>query len=242
MTRDEYIAGLRADSSAFVSAVEGADLAATVPSCPEWTLRDLAAHLGSHYRWVRGNLGRSPDEGPQPRGELDGPPADDAIASWVGAGAEALATTLERTDLETPCWTFFGTPRAGFWCRRTAHESAVHRWDAQNTSGEAEPIGPLAGDGIDEWLALLGVIRGEGLARPEPVCIHLHCTDGPGEWLLAFGGDGMTVTPEHAKGDAAVRGTASDLFLLLLGRKSATDVEVFGDAVVLDGFLAQSSF
>jgi hypothetical protein len=52
----------------------------------------------------------------------------------------------------------------------------------------------------------------------------------------------MTVTPEHAKGDAAVRGTASDLLLLLLGRASATDVEVFGDALVLDGFLAQSSF
>jgi len=242
VTRDDYLAGLLDNASAFVDAVQGADLDATVPSCPDWKLRDLAGHLGTHYRWVRGNVGRSPDEGPQPRGELAGPPADDTIAAWVGEGATALAETLGQTDMDTPCWTFFGPSRAGFWHRRTAQESAMHRWDAQNTTGEADPIGPLAVDGVDEWLALLGVIRGDGLARPEPATIHLHCTDAPGEWLLALGADGMTVTPEHAKGDAAVRGTASDLLLLLLGRKSATDVEVFGDVVVLDGFLAQSSF
>ena len=243
MTRDEYLAGLRTNASAFVDAVDHADLDATVPSCPEWKLRDLAAHLGTHYRWVRGNLGRSQEAGPQPRDELDGPPADDAMARWVADGADALATTLEHTDLDAPCWTFCGPSRAGFWCRRTAHESAMHRWDAQNTNGNADPIdGALAVDGIDEWLALLGVIRRDALAREEPTTIHLHCTDGPGEWLLALDGDGMTVTAEHAKGDAAVRGSASDLLLLLLGRRSATDVEVFGDADVLRAFLDQSSF
>jgi uncharacterized protein (TIGR03083 family) len=242
VTRDEYLAGLRADAAAFVAAVVGADLDATVPSCPEWKLRDLAGHLGTHYRWVRGNVGRSQEDGPQPRDALDGPPGDDALAAWVGEGAAALAATLEQTDPDAPCWTFFGPSRAGFWQRRTAHESGMHRWDAQNTVGDADPIGPLAVDGIDEWLGLLGVIRGDALARSEPVTVHLHCTDAPGEWLLALGADGMTVTPEHAKGDAAVRATASDLLLLLLGRRSATDVEVFGDTAVLDGFLAQSSF
>jgi uncharacterized protein (TIGR03083 family) len=242
VTRDEYLTGLRDNAAAFVAAVEGADLDATVPSCPDWKLRDLAVHLGGHYRWVRGNVGRSQEDGPQPRAELGDPPADDAVAGWVGEGAAALVATLEQTDVDAPCWTFFGPSRAGFWFRRTAHESAMHRWDAQHALGDADPIGPLAVDGIDEWLGLLAVIRGEGLARPEPVTVHLHCTDEPGEWLLALGPDGMTVTPEHAKGDAAVRGTASDLLLLLLGRASATDVEVFGDALVLDGFLAQSSF
>ncbi len=53
--------------------------------------------------------------------------------------------------------------------------------------------------------------------------IHLHCTDGEGEWLITRAGDDVVVTREHAKGDVAARGTASDLLLFLWGRVPATD-------------------
>jgi uncharacterized protein (TIGR03083 family) len=244
MTRDEYIAALRANAHALGAAARSAPLDTRVPSCPEWSLRDLVGHVGSHYRWVGANLTRAPDDGPQPVRELPPSPGGESAIEWLEQGAEELASALEVADLDAPCWTFGGEQKVAFWCRRTTQETAVHRWDAQNAaSGAAEPIDPaLAADGIDEWLGLLNAFRGAKLARVEPQTIHLHCTDEPGEWLLSLDASGMQVTPEHAKGDVAARGTASDLLLMLLGRKSASDVEVFGDAALLDSFLEHSSF
>ena len=54
-----------------------------------------------------------------------------------------------------------------------------------------------------------------------------------GEWLARLTPDGVVVTAEHAKGDVAARGTASDLLLFLYGRVPAHDLEVFGDSSLL---------
>ncbi len=62
--------------------------------------------------------------------------------------------------------------------------------------------------------------------------MHLHRTDGDGEWMFAGDGEGgVTVTHEHGKGDAAVRGTAANLLLWIWGRP-ADGLECFGDAEV----------
>jgi hypothetical protein len=66
--------------------------------------------------------------------------------------------------------------------------------------------------------------------------VHLHCTDTEGEWLIVRAGDDLVVTREHAKGDVAARGTASDLMLYLWGRVGADPLEVFGDAAALTRF------
>jgi hypothetical protein len=51
------------------------------------------------------------------------------------------------------------------------------------------------------------------------------------------GRDGAyAVSREHAKGDVAARGSASDLLLFLWGRVSAERLEVFGDAELLARF------
>lgn len=65
---------------------------------------------------------------------------------------------------------------------------------------------------------------------------HFHRTDGPGEWLVRFMPEGPVVTREHAKGDVAVRGIASDLFLFLWRRLPADRLEVFGDADLLSRY------
>ena len=57
---------------------------------------------------------------------------------------------------------------------------------------------------------------------------------GTGEWLVTLGPEGPTVEHAHAKGDVAVRGTASDLLLLLWNRVPVDRCEVFGDAGLLD--------
>ncbi len=45
--------------------------------------------------------------------------------------------------------------------------------------------------------------------------MHLHCTDGDGEWLVRLAPDGVTVVNEHAKADVAAAGRACDLLLFL---------------------------
>jgi hypothetical protein len=48
----------------------------------------------------------------------------------------------------------------------------------------------------------------------------------------------VTVEHAHAKGDVAVRGTASDLLLLLWNRAGSDRFQVFGDAGLLDRWRA----
>ncbi len=125
--------------------------------------------------------------------------------------------------------------RAAFWQRRQAHEAAIHRYDAQLAAGSPQPVnGTLAADGVDELLTVLGPRSfGAALAGP-PATLHLHCTDRQGEWLVRLTDSGFEVERAHAKGDVAVRGPASDLFLFSHNRRGTDGLEVFGDAAVLE--------
>jgi uncharacterized protein (TIGR03083 family) len=236
----DYISALRSNGTAAARAARDMPMETTVPSCPEWTLRDLAHHLGSHHRWVAGNLDQPPDGKAFKRREE--PPADEAIPDWLEAGAEMLATKLAATDPTKPCWTWVPfDDSVGFWARRTAHETAMHRWDAQNADGEADAVeAELAADGVDEYLGILGAFQGRRF--PEAGSIHLHSTDTPGEWLVRLDADGIQLTREHAKGDVAVRGPASDVLLVLMGRKTMVAVDVFGEAPLFERFRKHASF
>ena len=118
-----------------------------------------------------------------------------------------------------------------------ASETAVHRWDAEaalRPIAEVTPIdGDLATDAIDEYLA---VSLRFSSSRPDRVypdhSLHLHRGDGPGEWMLVADSNGeLRVTHEHDKGDAAVRGPASELLLWVWGRPTH-DLQIFGDEAV----------
>ena len=127
----------------------------------------------------------------------------------------------------------------GWVVRRMAHENGIHRWDAENAVGEPEPLdAELARDGVDEILDVAWRYHRTGPVTVFPSStLHLHRTDGDGEWLLSSADDQLVVEHQHAKGDAAVRGTASDLNLLVWGRRQPA-LEVFGDQAVLDAWLA----
>jgi uncharacterized protein (TIGR03083 family) len=236
----DYISALRSNGNAAAQAARDLPMETTVPSCPEWTLRDLAHHLGSHHRWVAGNLDQPPDGKSFKRREE--PPADEAIPDWLEAGAEMLATKLAATDPAKPCWTWVPfDDSVGFWARRTTHETAMHRWDTQNAGSAVDAIdAELAADGVDEYLGILGAFRGRRF--PEAGSIHLHSTDTPGEWLVRLDAEGIQLTREHAKGDVAVRGPASDVLLVLMGRKTMGAVDVFGEAPLFERFRKHASF
>jgi uncharacterized protein (TIGR03083 family) len=120
-----------------------------------------------------------------------------------------------------------------------AHETAVHRWDAQLAMGKTRPIdGDLAADGIDEFLEHFLEARQPITGTGE--VIHMHRTDGAGEWLVRLTPTGAEVSHGHEKGSAAVRGKGSDLLLTLWRRLESEYLEVFGDRSIVERMLAHA--
>jgi uncharacterized protein (TIGR03083 family) len=227
-----YVRALRRDGAAFVDAARGAGAPAAVPTCGDWTMGDLCAHVGRLHRWAAEIVAARPAE-PAGHWKKLAYPQGDALVDFVAQGYELLATGLESAAPSDACWSWTDQHTVGFWARRQAHELAVHRWDAQNAAGGAEPIErEMAVDGIQELFDILA-FRPGGPPTGNGQTIHLHCTDGEGEWLIRLAADGPSVVNEHAKGDVAARGSASDLLLMMWGRIPVDAVEVFGDASLL---------
>jgi uncharacterized protein (TIGR03083 family) len=239
LSADAYRRALRTDAGRLIAAAQRAPLDARVPSCPDWDVADLLGHMGRVYRWAAACVEANAPVSPR---DLPSPPARDARVAWVQSGADRILEVLDQ-PADTPAWTWAPGGTVGFWQRRQAHETAVHRVDAELATGPPTPVDQeLAVDGIDEWLALLPNRLGAPPITGTGETVHLHCTDGDGEWLLRLGADGLEVEPIHAKGDVAVRGPASDLLLVMMGRQALDTVEVLGDRAVLDGFLEQARF
>src|SRR5205823_3910842 len=126
----------------------------TVPTCPGWTVRDLLAHQGGVHRWATSHVVEARTEPPSRDFALAEPPDDDAVLDWFRDGYARLVTTLADASDRLECWTFLPSPSPrAFWARRQAHETAIHRVDAESASGEPVTFDPaFAVDGIDELL------------------------------------------------------------------------------------------
>jgi uncharacterized protein (TIGR03083 family) len=231
-----------------VAAVAAGDPEAVVPTCPDWTLDDLAAHVGTFCAWYADVLREG---GARPTRPFDPDPGTQDRAGWLADLADDLVAELRASPPEREVWTWHPTDHtAGFVARRCCHELAVHRVDAQVGACLAPgPVAPaLAADGIEEVFVLVahaGPRRGDR-ARPGDrtgQTLHLHGTDHrPAEWLLTFDPGGLRVERTHAKGDLALRGAVSDLEMLLYQRPTTGPVERFGDEALLDLFHQEFTF
>jgi uncharacterized protein (TIGR03083 family) len=230
----EYCDAIRREGRALHAAAREAGVDAPVPSCPDWRVADLLGHVGRLHRWIAAIV-EAGGESPSDHWSDAEPPSEPERLEWFAGGVELIADVMLRVEPSTAAWSWTNDNTAGFWARRQANETAVHRWDAQGAVGAAEPIErDLAVDGIDEFFSLLPYWRGASTLPVSGESIHLHATDGEGEWLLRLGTEGVVVTREHAKGDVALRAPASHLLLFLWGRTDASGAEVFGDAGILD--------
>jgi uncharacterized protein (TIGR03083 family) len=253
MDTDRLLAEVLSSTDALADIISGADPATRVPTCPEWTLRQLATHVGRAQRWAATIVAtRSAEPIPfreVPGGRLPDDPAE--RPGWLRRGASGLAEAVRGAGTGL-VWTHLGMGPASYWARRMAHETAVHRADGQIAVAQRPVIDPvIAADGIDEWLGLLAAGADEEQAVHPPALrdgtvLHLHVTDEgtDGEWLLRGGPSGIIVAAGHGKGDTAVRGPASALLLMLMRRLPPDDsaLEVIGDRALLDGFLAATPF
>ncbi|MEX2294070.1 MAG: maleylpyruvate isomerase family mycothiol-dependent enzyme [Acidimicrobiales bacterium] len=224
-----YLAHLRADSDALLAAYQTSPTEPVVP-CPGWDRAALLGHLGRTHEWVRLQAERGPGERVR-FGETANAPEEAAMSGWFSDGVSQLIEALGTMDLAVTWPTWAGPQPGTFYPRRMAHETAVHRRDA-----EPAPFDPaLAVDGLDELLEHFAPLAPADELPDEPRTIHLHATDTEGEWLVRLGPDRVTFEHGHAKGDVALRGSAGDLLLWGWNRVPVDDrFEVFGDARVLD--------
>jgi uncharacterized protein (TIGR03083 family) len=243
---------LRACTAELAQIIDG-DLDTPVPTCPGWTFRQLATHLGRGHRWAA-QIVATRASGPIPLREVaDGKfPEDPARhAPWLNAGADQVIEAVAAAGADL-VWTLAGLGPAAFWVRRRAHEAAVHLADAQLAAGQDAGLAPdLAADGVDEWLGLLAAgawSAGAADLRGDGQTLHIHATDpglsGTGEWLVTRTPSGVTVTHGHAKADAAIRGPAASLLLVLTRRLPPSDpaIEVFGQKQLLTHWLQHTPF
>lgn len=245
----DFAGAFVAENRAFAELFADVDDATPVPTCPEWTLRQLFRHVGRGDRWAAQIVRDRHEDYLDPRTVEGGkPPPDPADAiSWLHGGAQRLVDAVELTGVQTSVWTFLGPRPANWWIRRRLHEVAVHRADAAIAVGGEFTLEPdVAADGITEWLERVAVQAG-GNGAPLPLgagdTLHLHATDPgldeAGEWTIALDEGQITWSHQHGKGSVALRGNATELLLAILRRRplAHTGIELFGDEGVWQRWL-----
>lgn len=268
---ERFYAAIGDDTARLAEVVTGgpeadraARLAHPVPTCPDWTFKQLATHVGRGHRWAAEIVATRAREA-IPTREVPGGkfPDDPAIqADWVSGGASKVIGAVREAGT-APVWTLEGIGPARWWARRRAHEVAVHLADALLAVGEDIAAGSgtsyrspdLAADGVDEWLGLIAAgTRGttdamrsrQAAVRGEGQSLHFHATDegldGAGEWLVRRTASGITVEPGHAKADVAVRGPAATLMFVLVRRLPPEHAEILGDRELFTHWLDSTRF
>jgi uncharacterized protein (TIGR03083 family) len=233
---DRHLEAVELQTRALVEVLAGGHLDTTVPSCPDWTLRDLATHVGEFTGFWTHVLCEGTGR-PKPAFDelpLDSPPA---VADWYQGVAAHLVDELRATAPDTKIWTWVpDDDSARFAARRCAHELAVHRFDMELARGRPEPIeADLAADGIEEMFVMAGV-RFDPTGDEQNESLSLHDTDGDLHWVLTLTPQGLHVDRKRANGDLTVRGSASDLELLLYRRPTLDELELSGDRTALEAW------
>ena len=239
-----HVDAIRRESEVFHATAAAADPGRPVVNCPGWDVAALVRHLANvHWFWgtVVERRASSPEEAER---ERPAPPATyPELVAWGREQTQRLLQALETTDDAVPVWTWASRPQdhsVGFIRRYQAQEAAVHRWDVQRAASgqEPDPIdATTASDAIDLFL---GVVAPWSITADAPLAgtVHLHCTDTEGEWFVHPDG---RVEPIHAKGDVAMRGTASYLLLAIYERVPLEAIDVIGDAALAATFVARCS-
>jgi uncharacterized protein (TIGR03083 family) len=239
-----HIGAVREEGALMVAAVAQADPDGAVATCPDWTVRDLVRHIGGVHRWATGFVRGRTEPLHADLDEVVGTwPADAELATWLAHGCDDLVAALTEAPDALECWTFLPAPSPlAMWARRQAHETAIHRVDAQLAAGlPISPwVPPFAADGIDELLSLFVPRRSTALRADPPVTLVVRCADVDASWLLRLDEHGVTTTPsagsDRDSANCTVTGRAGDLYRALWNRAGADDLTIVGERAVLGQF------
>ncbi|HUY96182.1 MAG TPA: maleylpyruvate isomerase family mycothiol-dependent enzyme [Verrucomicrobiae bacterium] len=241
MTPAEHGDALEAEGIALVEAAAGLALAHEVPTCPGWQVRHLLRHVGYVHRWAARCLGASLAARVDPASEaevLHAEVPDGGLLSWVAAGHRELIATLRAAPADLRCWTFVeAASPLQFWARRQAHETSVHRVDAQIAAGALPTVSAsFAADGVDELV--IGFAGRSGRIRGHSGrVLALRATDAARAWRVEIGARGqLTVSRGSGPADCTVAGPAGDLSRALWNRLGPERLAGGGDARLLAGW------
>ncbi|MFC7495619.1 MULTISPECIES: maleylpyruvate isomerase family mycothiol-dependent enzyme [unclassified Nocardioides] len=244
-----HLEGLRSAMVAFVRYADRAGLAAPVPTCPEWTVRDLVAHQGMVHRWAAGLLrGDWPLDRDGGAMEAEGRAAEDPF-EWLRDGAIDLVETIARVpdDVRAPVFLNDAPAPRRFWARRQCHETTLHAVDALSAVFGRRPDpaetwidAELAADGIDELLCGFVTRPMSRLRCDEDAVLVVAPDDVPAWWLLRLGPRpavtqrGTGPVPEVPDADWELTGTAVELYLALWNRSVRPDLgDAWGERVAV---------
>ncbi|MEU4201385.1 maleylpyruvate isomerase family mycothiol-dependent enzyme [Streptomyces sp. NPDC039022] len=248
MENTDFTESLERDGQLLADAAEKAGADAPVPTCPEWRVRDLLSHTGRVHRWATDFV----TQGLQQPARFPEAPAlpDDQLADWLRDGCRTLVRALRSAPADLSCWTFLPAPSPlAFWTRRQAHETAVHRADAEAALGAGiTPSAPaFAVDGIDELLVGIQarehstmrteapktlLIRASGAVGTPGAAWTVRLSDAPprAERIPGAAAPGDAALSGAAAADCVIEGSAPDLYLALWNRRSLEGITVTGDA------------
>jgi len=236
METEEFIATLRREGHLLAEAAQRSGLDAPVPPCPQWQVRDLVRHTGAVHRWAAAFVA---ERRTAPVEWDESAPDDDALVGWYRAMHSGLVSTLEAAPADIECWTFLPAPSPlAFWARRQAHETTVHRVDAQSAAGaERSPVETaFAADGVDELLTGFHVRKRSQVRTDRPRTLRVLVHDGPGgDWLVRLSPQPPVVErggPGAA--DCTIGGPAEALYLALWNRGPYDGLTVEGDDALVD--------
>jgi len=229
---DLYLTHIQADAERLLDAAGQAGVDAPVPTCPDWTVRDLVEHVGSVYAHkVIAMREGGPSEFPPPR---DASPTEDYFRWALGE----LLSALRDRQPSTPAYTWWPAEQtAGFWARRMAQESLIHRVDAERAAGVASEVDEaLSLDGVDEVLSrFVGDPDMEWpVVAAAPTTVAIQAPEGRG-WVVHLAPDAVRVEGladadalADAAADATIRGAGADLDLWLWGRGGTERLHISG--------------
>lgn len=235
METSRYLACLKHDAARLREVASGS-LGLPVPSCPDWTVTDLLAHVTEVYQHKTECIrqGKRPEPWPPP------PTDEDPIERFDGALADLL-DEFDHHDPADQAYTWFDPDQSvGFWIRRMALETVIHRVDAELAISDVTAIPTdLALDGIDEvlgiflgWASIEEARRDEAwpvLERVDGTIVVVRTDDSA--WSVRPTPQGVQVSsgagPEPA---ATVSGDPVDVLLWLWRRAGDEKLTVQGDS------------
>ena len=249
MRTAEHITAIADEGHHLAEAARRAGLDAPVPTCPGWQTRDLVRHLGLIHLWAASHVA-FPHDQPALANEAEQREFtgrfwpelgvfwvdDEDLVDWYVRTNANLVDALESAPEDLEAWTFLPAPSPrAMWARRQAHETAIHRYDAE--AADADPSGydmALASDGVDEILRGMTTRRRLDVAVIDSQSMLVHAVDTDDRWLVTMSSDVVSVARGDGGAACTVAGTASDLYLALWNRTDDSKLRVTGTREALD--------
>jgi uncharacterized protein (TIGR03083 family) len=242
MEPDRFLELLEQDGARLSSVARGGELESPIPTCPGWTVGDCVAHTADVYQHKIAcmRLQRRPEEYP---GE---PPAGVAVTDWFDTSLATLLAELRERGPAAPSYTWLPTDQTvGFWYRRMAQETAVHRLDVEDARGQPTPIdAQLALDGIDEVLEAFMSDGWDTVTPEEWGAVDRRAGEGKTiavragglTWRSTLGPDRIALARHDGPSQASVSGEPEAVLLWLWGRRPDPVVELGGEPSALTAF------